>query len=54
MRSMEEVAGGKRTTQTFRLGSLKDDQSMLMQEDILSKKTNEEKNILENELKEIL
>ena len=27
---------------------------MLMQEDILSKKTNEEKNILENELKEIL
>ena len=53
-RSYDNEAGGKRTSQTFRLGSLKDDKSMLMQEDMLSRKTNEEKNILENELKEIL
>ena len=50
---MEEGAGGKRTSHTFRLGSLKDDKSML-QEDLLSRKTDEEKNVLENELKEIL
>ena len=50
---MEGTAAGKRTSHTFRLGSLKDDKSML-QEDMLSRKTNEEKINLESELKEIL
>lgn len=40
-------------SQTFRLHSIKDDKSVL-QEDLLSRKTNEEKNNLDSELQVIL
>ena len=48
---MKETLG--KLSQTFKLQSVKDDKSVL-QEDLLSRKTNEEKNNLDNELQVIL